>query len=118
MRWRPPALPKDPDLEQLPGGQVREPQRAVRSGEPSAAVPVAPRTTGRRHVPLTAAQLVLAREHGFASWARLRRYIGIVTERAWTPGKLVPNDESLADRCFRLACPTHSDDEAVDAGPQ
>ena len=35
--------------------------------------------------PLTAAQLVLAREHGFVSWARLRRYIQIVTARALDP---------------------------------
>ncbi|HEY3845287.1 MAG TPA: ankyrin repeat domain-containing protein, partial [Acidimicrobiales bacterium] len=41
--------------------------------------------------------------------------IGIVTERAWTPGQPAPDDESLADRFLRLACLTHSDDEAADA---
>ena len=66
--------------------------------------------------PLTAAQLVLAREHGFASWARMRRYVKIVTDRAWTPGKPAPADESLADRFLRLACLTYSDDEPADAG--
>ncbi|MGH3236894.1 MAG: hypothetical protein ACRDOH_27295, partial [Streptosporangiaceae bacterium] len=64
--------------------------------------------------PLTAAQLVLAREHGFASWARLRRYVEVVTARAWTPGKAGPDDEPLADRFLRLACLTYSDDQSAD----
>jgi ankyrin repeat protein len=64
--------------------------------------------------PLTAAQLVMAREHGFVSWARLRRYIQIVTARAWTPGQPAPDDEPLADRFLRLACLTYSDDQPAD----
>ena len=43
---------------------------------------------------MTAAQLVLARRHGFTSWARLRRYVQIVTARAWTPGQPPPDDGS------------------------
>ncbi len=64
--------------------------------------------------PLTAAQLVLAREHGFASWARMRRYVEIVTARAW-PSQPAQHNEPLADRFLRLACLTGSDDEAADA---
>ena len=56
---------------------------------------------GAQRLPLTAAQLVLAREHGFASWARMRRYVRVVTGGAWTPGQLAPDDESLADRFLR-----------------
>jgi ankyrin repeat protein len=111
------ALPQDPDLEQL-RNQARELQRAVRRGEPSALARVSrshPEPPATERFPLTAAQLVLAREHGFVSWARLRRYVGVVTGRAWTPGRPSPEDESLADRFLRLACLTASDDEAADA---
>jgi hypothetical protein len=99
------ALPQDPDLEQL-RNQARELQRAVRRGEPTALARVSRWHPGRpaaEMFPLTAAQLVLAREHGFVSWSRLRRYIQIVTTRAWTPGRPAPADESLADRFLPLA---------------
>ncbi len=63
---------------------------------------------------MTAAQLVLAREYGFASWARMRRYVRVVTGGAWTPGEPAPDDESLADRFLRMACLTYSADEQAD----
>jgi ankyrin repeat protein len=110
------ALPQDPDLSQL-RNQAREFQRAVRSGEPTALARMSswhPEPPDAERFPLTAAQLVVAREHGFASWARLHRYVEIVTARAWTPGKPAPNDESSADRFLRLACLTYSDDEPAD----
>ncbi len=65
------SLPQDPDLEQL-RNQARELQRAVRRREPSASARVArwhPQPPAADRFPLTAAQLVVAREHGFASWA-------------------------------------------------
>jgi ankyrin repeat protein len=110
------ALPQDPDLDQL-RNQARELQRAVRGGEPAALTRVSrwhpdPPPAGR--FPLTAAQLVLARQHGFASWVRMRRYVQIVTARAWTPGQPPPSDESLADRFLRLTCLTYSNDQAAD----
>lgn len=110
------ALPEDPDLDQL-RNQARELQRAVRRGEPAALTRVSRRHPGppaADRFPLTAAQLVLAREHGFVSWGRMRRYVQIVTARAWTPGQPPPDDESLADRFLRLACLTHGDDEPAD----
>jgi ankyrin repeat protein len=110
------SLPQDPDLEQL-RNQARELQRAVRSGESSALGRVSrchPDPPAADRFPLTAAQLVLAREHGFVSWARLRRYVEVVTARAWTPGTPAPDDESLADRFLRLACLTYSDDDSAD----
>ena len=110
------ALPQDPDLEQL-RNRARELQRAVRRGEPAALARVSrshPGQPAAEVFPLTAAQLVLAREHGFVSWARLRRYIQIVTTRAWTPGQPAPDDEPLADRFLRLACLTYSDDQPAD----
>lgn len=110
------SLPQDPDLDQL-RNQARELQRAVRRGEPAALSRVSrwhPDPPPAAGFPLTAAQLVLAREHGFTSWARLRRYVQIVTARAWSPGQPPPEDESLADRFLRLACLTHSGDQPAD----
>jgi ankyrin repeat protein len=109
------ALPQDPDLGQL-RNRARELQRAVRQGEPRALARVTrwhPDPSAAERFPLTAAQLVLAREHGFTSWARLRRYVEIVTARAWSPGP-PPDGEPLADRFLRLACLTYSDDETAD----
>ncbi len=110
------ALPQDPDLDQL-RNQARDLQRAVRRGEPAALARVSrwhrdPPPADR--FPLTAAQLILARQHGFTSWARMRRYVQIVTGRAWTPGRPPPDDESLADRFLRMACLTYSDDQRAD----
>ncbi len=110
------SLPQDPDLDQL-RKQARELQRAVRSGEPAALARVSrwhPEAPAPGAFPLTAAQLVLAREHGFASWARMRRYVQVVTSRAWAPGQPAPEHEPPADRFLRLACLNYSDDEPAD----
>jgi ankyrin repeat protein len=110
------ALPQDPDLGQL-RNQARELQRAVRRGDPAALARVSrwhPGPPEAGQFPLTAAQLVLARQHGFTSWARMRRYVQIVTARAWTPDRPPPDNESLTDRFLRLACLTYGNDEAAD----
>jgi uncharacterized protein len=63
-----PHLPARADLDQL-RHRAKDLLRAARAGDPDAArrfaAPAAPTT-------LAGAQLVVAREHGFASWARLR----------------------------------------------
>jgi ankyrin repeat protein len=110
------SLPQDPDLDQL-RTQARELQRAVRIGTQAALTRVTkshPEPPPAERFPLTAAQLVLAREHGFASWARMRRYVQIVTARAWDPSQPAPADEPLANRFLRLACLTYSRDNAAD----
>ncbi len=110
------SLPQDPDLDQL-RTQARELQRAVRSGSKAALTRVTkwhPAPPEPANFPLTAAQLVLAREHSFASWARMRRYVQIVTARAWDPSQPAPADEPLANRFLRLACLTYGGDEAND----
>jgi ankyrin repeat protein len=110
------ALPQDPDLDQL-RNQARDLQRAVRRGEPPALARVSRRHPGPPadgRFPLTAAQLVLARELGFTSWARMRRYVQIVTARTWTPGQPPADDESPGNRFLRLACLTYSDDQGAD----
>ena len=110
------SLPQDPDLNQL-RNQARELQRAVRAGNETARARVArwhPEPPAPDGFQLTAAQLVLAREHGFVSWTRLRRYVQIVTARSWTPGRPAAAGEAAADRFLRLACLTYSDDERAD----
>jgi hypothetical protein len=109
-------LPQDPDLDQL-RNQARELQRAVRRGESAALTWVSrwhPGPPPADRFPLTAAQLILARQHGFTSWARMRRYVQIMTARAWTPGQPPPGDEPLADRFLRLhAWPTATTSSAT-----
>src|SRR6185437_3324377 len=116
-------LPQDPDLGQL-RKQARELQRAVRESDQAALALVAefgPDRAGQETLassagtfPLSAAQLVIARRYGFASWPRLRRHVEVVTARSWTPGIQPPDQESLADRFLRLACLTYSADERSD----
>jgi hypothetical protein len=65
------TLPARPDLDQL-RRQSKDLLRAARSGDATAAdrmLAVSGRLT------LTAARLVIARDHGFASWARLREEV-------------------------------------------
>ena len=65
------SLPARPDLDQL-RRQAKDLLRAARSGDADAArrmLAVSDRLT------LTAARLALAREYGFASWARLREEV-------------------------------------------
>ncbi|WP_433894269.1 ankyrin repeat domain-containing protein [Streptomyces sp. CA-111067] len=110
------SLPQNPDLDQL-RNQARELQRAVRAGDPAARARVVllhPKAPAWEAFRLTAAQLVVAREHGFASWARLRRYVQIVTAGSWNPGRPAPADEPAADRFLRLACLASTEDEAAD----
>jgi hypothetical protein len=67
------SLPPAPSLEQL-RKQAKELLRAHRAGDPQAAARVAAHEP-REPLKLTGAQLVVAREHGFPSWPRLRAYV-------------------------------------------
>jgi Ankyrin repeats (3 copies) len=108
-------VPQDPNFGQL-RNQARDLQRAVRAGDAEALALTAeffPDAPPPREFPLSAAQLVTARRYGFATWARLRRYVGVITARAWTAGP-PPDDEPLPHRFLRLACLTNSDEGAAD----
>ncbi|HEX8693976.1 MAG TPA: ankyrin repeat domain-containing protein [Longimicrobium sp.] len=80
------SLPARPSLAQLKL-QAKELQRAHREGKPSAAARIAahhPRLKGRspqavlgRPLALADAQLVLAREYGFESWAALKHRVEV-----------------------------------------
>jgi len=63
-----PELPDRPDLDQL-RRQARALQRAATSGDADALHRV---RSVARSITLSAAQLAIARDHGFASWPRLK----------------------------------------------
>jgi ankyrin repeat protein len=99
------SLPRDPDLGQL-RKKARGLQRAVRSGDPDALALVAefhPDGPASATFRLSAAQLVLARKYGFASWPRLRRHVEIVTSSTWLPARSAPGDD-LPAAFLRLSC--------------
>ena len=62
------SLPDRPDLAQL-RRQARELQRAAAGGDPAAVRRIQPVAA---EITLSAAQLALAREYGFASWVKLK----------------------------------------------
>jgi len=64
-----PGLPERPDFEQL-RRQARELLRAAVSGDPAALLRL---RAGSERVTLADAQLAIAREYGFASWAHMKR---------------------------------------------
>ena len=107
-------LPQDPNLEQL-RKQAREFQRAVRAGDDEArALAVEFEPDAPPAFPLRSAQLVLARRYGFASWARLRHHVDIVTARTWNPAAVASDAETPPDRFLRMVCLTYSGDPRAD----
>ena len=105
-------LPENPNLEQL-RHRARDLQRAVRAGEPG----VLERLGLDRPAPdyrLGAAQLAVARGHGFVSWARLRRHVEAINSRSWTPGSA---DGSPLTAFIRLAFVTYAGGD-VDSSAQ
>ena len=105
-------LPDDPSLEQLEK-QAKELRAAVDAGDAGALALVGeylpmPLTRDRRF-PLADAQLVVARHHGFASWARLRRHLDIVAEYTRAPDQVEAFSDP-ADEFLRLACTNYGDD--------
>jgi ankyrin repeat protein len=112
------VLPDNPSLDHL-RRLARELQRQVRAGVPEAVAMAA------EHHPdgapadlatfqLSAAQLVVARRCGFASWPRLKRYLDVVAEHGWDASPPRGGRTGLADRFCRLACLTYTGDD----GPQ
>ena len=57
------------------------------------------------------AQLVIARNYGFASWAKLRQYVEVVTRYARSPHRVAVGAGDPASEFLRLACLTHGDDD-------
>lgn len=67
----PQSLPDRPDLDQL-RRQAKELRNAARRGDPEALARLRAHRPAGAPVPLADAQLVVAREHGCASWPQLK----------------------------------------------
>ena len=64
---------------------------------------------------LTAAQLVVARRHGFSSWAKLRSHLGVIDRYRCSPHR-APVAVDPADEFLRLACMTHGETDEDEPG--
>lgn len=106
-------LPDRPQLDHL-RQQAKTLHRAVRGGDPDARHRVEERYPGGvpadpGEFPLSDAQLVVAREYGFASWTRLKRYLQTVADYTWD---IAPRTgESPTEEFCRLACLTYSPED-------
>jgi ankyrin repeat protein len=103
-------MPERPHLASF-RRQARALQRAAQAGEPDAVARVErhhPSPEDVHSLQLSAAQLVIAREYGFASWPRLTRYVQTVAEHGWeTRLGSVPAADPVQEFC-RLACMTYT----------
>jgi hypothetical protein len=112
------ALPARPDLAQL-RRRAKELRDAARSGDPAALSRIATHASAAAPVTLAAAQLTIAREHGFANWARLKAEAQarnaelaqqveeflIASIRDWTgrAARMLARDPQIATYDFRTA---------------
>ncbi|MFC1411691.1 ankyrin repeat domain-containing protein [Streptacidiphilus sp. N1-12] len=110
-----PLLPQNPDLDHL-RGQARTLQRAVRGGDADAARRVLAHGLATEALTLSSAQLVVAREHGFPSWPKLKHHLDTITRYRWDPAdaKADTSAEPPADRFARLACLSYTDADGPD----
>jgi ankyrin repeat protein len=98
------SLPDNASLEHL-RGQARTLHRTARAGDPVARQRIAavvPGHTGQ--VRLSLAQLVVAREYGFASWPRLRRHLDVIATYRRDP------DPTGDDPFCRMGCLNYRQD--------
>lgn len=103
-------LPRRPSLVHLKH-QARDLVRSRKNEDPEAIARIAeyhPETGPQFR--LSDAQFVIAREYGFESWNRLRRYVETVTLYACSPHKEPAQSESAADTFLRLACLAYGND--------
>ena len=112
------CLPDNPDLERLKdhAKALRNLVRAgvdgsialVREHHPTLA-DLEPGTSAATGFRLADAQLTIARHYGYASWAKLRRYVELVDRLSRSPhdepvGEEPVDDAARADQLLRLAC--------------
>jgi ankyrin repeat protein len=109
-------LPRNPNIEHLKQ-QARTLQRQVRTGAAGAQAtvrelhPDPDALADPASFPLTDAQLVIARQYGFASWPKLRRHVTVVSAYARSPHLAAPEEAGdPADRFLRLACLVYGGD--------
>jgi ketosteroid isomerase-like protein len=121
----PRGLPGNANLEQLKKG-AKSFQRAVRAGDPGAAEVInefhprlASATPGSAELAgftRSDAQLVVARQFGFASWPKLKAHLELVARYARSPhhepvGGPLADEQAVVDEFLRLACLTYGDDD-------
>lgn len=111
------SLPRDPSLENLKK-QAKTLHKNVAGGDADAL------RLAEEFFPggvtggfgLTDAQLVIARQYGFASWAKLKERVEIVERYSRSPhvepDKALVGLEGLADSFLRLGCLTYGKDHA------
>jgi RimJ/RimL family protein N-acetyltransferase/ketosteroid isomerase-like protein len=119
------GLPGNANLEQLKKG-AKSFQRAVRAGDAGAAEVVGefhPRLTDAQpgspeleRFTRADAQLVIARQFGFAGWPKLKAHLELVSRYARSPheqpvGGPLADAEAVVDEFLKLACLTYGDDE-------
>jgi hypothetical protein len=103
-------LPDDPDFEQL-RKQAKDLRNQARSGDSEALALVGAHHPGGPHPPsLAGAQLVIARRHGFPSWAALKRHIRTIRHYRRVPDQ-VEAAASRADEFLLLACLRYGHDD-------
>ncbi|HXD63406.1 MAG TPA: ankyrin repeat domain-containing protein [Solirubrobacteraceae bacterium] len=121
----PRGLPGNANLEQLKKG-AKSFQRAVRAGDAGAAEfvrefhprlsdaqPDSPELNGFTRAD---AQLVIARQFGFASWPKLKAHLELVARYARSPheqpvGEPLAGEQAVIDEFLRLACLNYGDDD-------
>ncbi|MET0865339.1 MAG: ankyrin repeat domain-containing protein [Nakamurella sp.] len=111
-----PGLPNDANLEHL-RGQARDLQRAVRAGDVHARELLATHhpapPADLDSLPLSAAQLAVARGYGFASWPKLRHFLDdaatLTRDPTVDPDPSLDGAGDLADQFCRLACLVYSE---------
>ncbi len=108
-------LPNDPSSEQL-RKQAKELRDRARAGDPDALALIAEHhpdrgPDGEHVVSLSAAQLVVARQYGFASWARLKRHLDVVEQYSRAPDDVAPSTDPVHE-FLRLACLEYGRDDA------
>ncbi len=101
-------LPENPSLDNL-RKQAKQLRKDVAAPEAAAVARVRefhPRPDDAlRQFALNDAQLVIARSHGFPSWARLKAHVADVAPHFWLPPKGTP--DSAVDQFLQLACLTY-----------
>ena len=105
------SLPDDANLERL-RKLAKDLRNLAQAGVPGALDLVAeyhPR--GAHPVSLTGAQLVVARHHGFPSWARLKQHLEMVERYRRAPDE-VDQTAGAADEFLAYACLRHGGDDS------
>ena len=108
-------LPEDPNLEQLKR-QARDLKRSFDAGDADARAHVGEHLPGSvpdGTLPLTSAQLVIARHHRFSSWPKMKHFVDQVGELGRHPEAVGQLDDP-ADEFLRLACLTYSTEDGPD----